>query len=196
MMPRRILQERRVRAIAAVHASIGASVIVSAIAGAAISLAQIHGNRNIGAIAIPIIAGLAVLLGAIFMVIAWLLWIYNPIAKWITALLLAGASALCIYDLIFTTQRIFEIVSLRGADSDVFLLIRFVLIGILVLLWSAFVLVALLRPDSRELFSAEYRESIRAERAIHIPFYSSPYFVMGLVVWLIVGLIVSWTLSS
>src|SRR5437667_616139 len=103
-MLRRILQERRIRAIAAIHAMIGAAVIVGAIAWLAAS-SHAHG---LAAAAIPFIAGVEVIVGALFTLIAYLLWIYHPTGKWITAVLSAGATACSICLLVLLTARVIE----------------------------------------------------------------------------------------
>jgi hypothetical protein len=51
--------------------------------------------------------------------------------------------------------------------------------------WSVAVILALFK--SREVFSSEYRNSIKTDPAIGLRFYSSPYFVAGMIVWVIVG---------
>jgi hypothetical protein len=120
---------------------------------------------------------------------------YQPIAKWTTGAFFACASALSVHVFLkYSVEAIIRegAVWMRGADSSVFHYIRGALIETLVVVWGALVLVALFRPDSRDVFSTEYRRSIRADRAVRIPFYSSPYFVTGLLVWLIIG----WALSE
>ena len=128
------------------------------------------------------------------MVVAGLLWAYKPVARWTTGALFAGASALCAYEFVkYTTDALIRegAVWVRGADSSVFHYVRVALIEALVVAWGAGVLFALFRPDSREVCSTAYRQSIRADPAVRIPFYSSPYFVTGLLVWLIIGWAVS-----
>jgi hypothetical protein len=193
-MSRRILQGRRVRAIAAVHALIGATVAVCSIALVGISASHSHGPSDLGAAAVPIIGGLGFVGGAILVVIACLLWMYKPIAKWATGALFACASAMCAY--LFLKYDVDFIIKegtarIRGADSSLLHYVCGALIEILIVAWSAVVLVALFRRDSRDVFSSEFRESIRADRAVRIPFYSSPYFVTGVLVWLIIGWAVS-----
>src|SRR5258708_4577161 len=96
-MSRRVVQERRVRAIAAVHALVGSAVVVWTIAWAALSATHAHGPSDLAAAALPILLGVAVAGGAIFVAVAGLLWVYNPIARWATGVLFAGASAMCVY---------------------------------------------------------------------------------------------------
>jgi hypothetical protein len=194
-IPRCLLAERRVRAIAAVHASVAVTVILGAIAWVTTVATQSHGARDLGAVIIPIVAGLAVIGGMALLLLAYFLWTYNPIAKWITTGLLAYASVLSIYVFAKYTRHflITEVAQWRrGADSYLFHYFSGALIEILVVAWGAVVLVVLFSPGSREVFSTEFRKSIRADRAIRVPFYLSPYFVAGLVVWLLIG----WALIS
>src|SRR4051794_29543956 len=89
MTTRRIPPERRVRAVAALHAAVGAAAVGAALAWLAVSATHAHGRNDLGAAAVPVIAGLEVLGGAAFLAIAGLLWAYNPVARWTTGVLLA-----------------------------------------------------------------------------------------------------------
>jgi hypothetical protein len=189
-MSRRILQERRVRAIAAVHALLGGAVVLGSIAWLAIAASHTHGPSDLGALGAPILGGVAVMGGVTLVVVACLLWMYKPIAQWTTGALFAFASALSVHVLVkYSVDDLIREGALwiRGADSSVFHYVRGALIETLVVVWSAVVLVALFRPDSRQVFSTEYRKSIRADPGVRIRFYLSPYFVTGLIVWLIIG---------
>jgi hypothetical protein len=198
-MSRRILQERRVRAIAAVHALIGAMLVVFTIVSLAIFLSRSHNPRDMGALAVSLIGGMVVIGGAIFVGVSWLLWMYRPVARWTTGALFAYALSLSAY--LFLKYTVDGLGTNRGAWSrgEGSAFPQFVgagLIEALVIAWSAVVLFTLFRPDSRDVFSAEYRESIRGDCAVSIRFYSSPYFVAGLVVWLVIGCVMAVLMSS
>jgi hypothetical protein len=190
-MTKHISQECHVRAIAVVHALIAVPVMV----GAFVWVATSHGH-GVAAAGVLLIAGVEILGAALFMGIAWLLWNYHPIARGVTGLLFGGAAAACIcFFAIVAYSSIMDPRPLQGNAERIRDLFRFSTL-ILIVAWSAIVLVALFRPVARPIFSNEFRKTLRQGRAIDIPFYSSPYLVIGLVVWLTIGGVILRELTS
>jgi hypothetical protein len=191
-MSRRIIQERRVRAIAAIHVLFGGTLIVGSIGLLAVSMQS--GPRAVGALGGVLVGVSGVIGGAIFTLVAWLLWMYKPFAKWTTGAVFALATAMSVYLIVrYTANDLIKARSwwVQGAKQDAVHVVCVLLIEILVVAWSVAVLAALFRPDSRDVFTAGYRKSIAADCSVRIPFYSSPYFVAGVLAWLFIGCAVS-----
>lgn len=190
MTPRSIPQERSVRAVAAVHVLVGLAAIVGAVGWFVVEAARSHNPRDLGAIAIPIIAMTTVVCGAAFIGLACLLWRFQPVARWTTAALAVGAAWLGTYEFLhYDLERVTtEVRAWRaGAEAAVLFHLRGALIEILIGAWSAIVLLALFRPGSRRLFSADYRAAVRADRVTRIRFETSPFFISGVILGLVIA---------
>lgn len=191
-MSRQIFQERRVRGIAAVHALVGSVIIACSI------LMVIHGLQNSSSRSqtglAEVLLGIAGAIGGVIVVaVAWLLWRYNPFARWVTGALFAFASAMVVYQIVVYEAEAFteaRALWMQEVHSRVFELGRVVVIQTMVVAWSSAVLLTLFRPDSRVIFSAGYRKSIKTDRNVRIRFYSSPYFVTGLFGWLVIAVVI------
>lgn len=188
-MSRHIPIERHIRAIAAVHGLVGAAGIAGGIAWLVAAAHPPHGPNDLSAVGIPIIAGIACGASVLFTVIAWMLWKFYRIAKWITSLTLASAAMVCSYTFSkYSIDRLLiDVKAPNGMDAYFIHDVRGALIEILTVVWSVLVVGALFRRNSREVFSRAYRNLIATETPIRLSFYSSPLFATGLAAWLLIG---------
>src|SRR4051794_39313599 len=98
-MSRRIIQERRVRAIAAVHALVGGVFIVCSLL-LLIYAFRHDSSRYPGTLPEALLGIAGVTGGVIVAAVAWLLWRFNPFARWTTGAFFAFASAVVVYQIV------------------------------------------------------------------------------------------------
>jgi hypothetical protein len=187
-MGRPVEPERGIRAVAAVHVLLGVVPTVATLGLLAFAPARSHGPSDLSAAAVPIILGAIVASGAGCATLGLLLWWYLPLARWTTLAIAALAAGTCVYTFVkYTIGFILRDFTSRAGWADTGLVHSLCggLIEILIVAWCAVVAVSLLRPGTGAAFARELRKSTRT-RPTHGRVYTSPVFVTGLLIWLLI----------